>query len=257
MKYITRIVFIALIVMSGIVSCKKDKSTAPDLGYTYFPNEVGTFVIYNVDSISYAHVPTTIDTFRYQLKEKIESIYTDGQNRPTIRLERYIRNYNPSIPYSALPWQLRNVWSENRTATTAEKVEENSRFIKLIFPVKRESTWDGNIQNTNGTINYVYAFVDQSRTIGSIGFDSVLQVTQQDVLTLISQQKYIEKYARHVGLVSKQVIDVNSQPNPNWSNPLLFPNGNDSLAAFYARPILTRVTSGVQYTYTVYSYGIE
>ncbi|MCX6295985.1 MAG: hypothetical protein NTX97_07955, partial [Bacteroidetes bacterium] len=239
----------SFIVVSGSVSCKKDKGTVPDMGYNYFPNQVGTFVVYDVDSFYYNSFTSHIDTFKFQLKEKIESTFLDNQNRPTLRLERYIRNYNPLVSYSSLPWTLRDVWTENRTVTTAEKVEENVRYIKLAFAVKEGQTWNGNAQNTNDPLNYSYQFFDLPRTIGGVAFDSVLQVNQQIESSIFFQKQYIEKYAKRTGLVYKQVIDVDSQPNPAFTP--------SQLATFNAIPILQRVTSGVQYTYIYNSSGTE
>ncbi|MGQ0828630.1 MAG: hypothetical protein ACT4ON_09570 [Bacteroidota bacterium] len=247
-KYIS-IFFISVILVPGFFSCKKDKAATPDMGYNYFPSETGTYVVYNVDSFYYNdfNVPTTIDTFRFQLKEKIQSLYYDNENRLTIRLERYIKNYSSTVPYSQMPWILKNVWSENKTATNAEKVEENVRYVKLKFPVKENQKWNGNIQNTLPEWNYSYAFFDLSRTIGGIKFDSVLQVDQYDdgSKNLVERRLYVEKYARNVGMVYKQVIDVESQPGAN-------PPPN-----FFLIPIMQRVTSGVQYTMTINSYGVE
>ncbi|CAN5547069.1 hypothetical protein BH10BAC1_BH10BAC1_16860 [soil metagenome] len=259
MQKIIGLFFIVFIVAAGSVSCKKEKDPPIDIGYNYFPDQVGKYVVYDVDSFYYDNfnVPTTIDTFKFQIKEKIQSTYLDNQNRTTLRLERYIRYYSSTVPYSALPWTLRDVWAENRTATTAEKVEENVRFIKLAFAVKQGQTWDGNAQNTLGSQTYSYQFFDLPKTIAGISFDSVLQVNQLNNQSLISKQYAIEKYAKRTGLIYKQVIDVSSQPNPNWSNSTLFPFGNDSLAAFYAKPILQRVTSGIQYSYIYNASGTE
>ncbi|MDQ3047969.1 MAG: hypothetical protein M3R27_10505 [Bacteroidota bacterium] len=245
--------------MAGVASCKKDNGAPPDMGYNYFPDQPGNYVIYNVDSFYYDdfYDPTTIDTFKFQLKEKIESVFMDNQGRPTLRLERYVRYYNESIPYNSLPWILRDVWSANKNMRVAEKVEENVRYVRLSFPVKETQTWDGNAQNTEGEMNYSYRFFDVSRTIGNILFDSVLQVDQQDINNLIEKRFYIEKYARNVGLVQKHVIDIQSQPNPDWSDPVAFPFGNDSLSLFYNKPILSRVDSGHQYIMTVISFGTE
>lgn len=244
-----------LLLSIGLFSCKKDNPIVPDMGYNYFPDQLGRFVTYDVDSFYYDDFNERIDSFKFQLKEKIESIYTDNQNRPTIRLERYIKyrfikkgtyTYNDTLAYNLKPWILKDVWTENRTSATAEKVEENVRFIKLVFPVKEKQIWNGNIQNTNDEWDYKYGFFDVPRTIGNNYFDSVLQVTQMEdkLPNLISRQYYIEQYARNVGLVYKQVIDVKSQ------NIHQIPN-------FFQIPIMNRVTSGFQFTMTVNSYGIE
>ena len=251
------------VVAFGIYSCKKDKAPAPDMGYDYFPNQVGRYIIYDVDSIYYDNAdinPNThlakADTFKFQLKEKIESIYNDNLNRPTIRLERYIKIHNDTLAYSQMPWTLRNVWAENRTATTAEKVEENIRYIKLAFPVKDNQTWNGNAQNINEEWNYFYNYYDQPVKVRSLSFDSVLQVTQYDdnSLVLTERKLYTEKYARQVGLIYKQEIDIESQPFTGWNNML---HGSDSTSAFFAKPILQRITNGIQFTMSINSYGVE
>ncbi len=249
MQKIIGFAFILLIIISGSSSCKKKDELPPDMGYNYFPNQVGKYVVYDVDSFYYGGIPTIIDTFKFQIKEKIQSTYLDNQNRTTLRLERYIRSYNSLIPYSSLPWILRDVWAENRTVTTAEKVEENVRFIKLAFAVKEGQTWDGNAQNTNGAQTYSYQFFNLPKTIGGNTFDSVLQVNQQDDFSIIHKTYYIEKYAKRTGLVYKEAIKIESQPDPNWSSAVT--------AAFLGQPIMTRVTSGFQYTYTYNTSGTE
>jgi hypothetical protein len=248
MKYAIPIFSIIFIFASSVSSCKKEKQEAFDMGYSYFPEQAGNYIVYDVDSFYYNDFSDHIDTFKFQLKEKVESIFPDNQNRPTMRLERYVRFYDKLKPYTTIPWKLRNVWIANRTATTAEKVEENVRYTKLTFPVSTTSAWNGNMQNTDPALNYSYFFVDVPRTIGTFAFDSVLQVNQQDETNLISKKYYIEKYARHVGLAYKQVIDVQSQPD----------GVPDSLLPIWiATPIMQRVDAGIQYIMTINSYGHE
>lgn len=234
-----------------ITSCKKDKETIPDMGYNYFPKMIGTYVVYDVDSIYYNEFTSTIDTFKFQLKNKIESIYTDNQGRPTQRIERSVKMFNNTIPYSAMSWTLRDVWAANVSSTSAELVEENVRYVKLVFPIKETQKWNGNAQNTSAAWNYSYNFFDLPRTYGNIAFDSVLEVNQYDDKNLILTQRqyYVERYARNVGLVYKRVIDIESQPDPNFTQA--------QLQVFWGKPIFQRVTSGFQYTYTINSYGIE
>ncbi len=253
MKQFAFIFFIIAIFSFEFFSCSKDPSPTPDMGYNYFPNQVGKYVVYDVDSI-YKDIRT--DTFKFQIKEKIESIFMDNQNRPTIRLERYKKNYNPSIPYSSMAWIFQNVWTENRTNTTAEKVEDNIRYIKLAFPIKQNQSWNGNAQNIFDKWTYTYDYFDVAKSVGNLQFDSVLQVNQFDdeSQVLTQRQFYVEKYARNVGMIYKKIIDVESQPNSIW--PTL-PYGQDSIAAFFSKPILQRITFGLQYTATVNSYGIE
>lgn len=244
------ICYFLVLVLCGLASCEK-KGVIPDMGYNYYPDKVGSYVVYNVDSFYYDDFTGLIDTTKFQIKEKIESVFTDNQNRPTLRLERYIKYFNPTLAYSDMNWILKDVWTSNKTSIAAEKVEENRRFVKLAFPVEENQYWNGNSQNISESETYKYLFFDQIRIIGGIRFDSVLQVTQQDHTDLYNKKYYIEQYARNVGLVFKRIIDVSSQPPSEWADE------PDSLAIFNALNIMQRVTSGVQCTYMVDSYGFE
>ena len=249
------ILVLSLFLFSGLVSCKRDPAPAPDLGYNYYPDAVGSYVVYDVDSFSYDNT-AGVDTTKYQLKEKIESIYNDNQGRPTIRLERYIKKYNKTIPYSAMAWKLRNVWAVNKTLKHVEKVEDNVRFVRLLFPVGGDKRWNGNAQNTYEDEEYTYDFFDLPGGVGTLSFDSVLHVIQHDESSLVHKKYADEKYAKNAGLIYKQVIDVDSQPPLQWSSGSV-PYYQDSLTAFYAKDILDRISSGYYYTMTVRAYGKE
>lgn len=253
MKQLSGLVFIFFVLACSFFSCEKD-APPPNMGYNYFPDKPGSYVVYDVDSFFYDDFAGVVDTVRFQLKEKIVSVFTDNQGRPTLRLERYVKYYDDTIPYSSMSWALRDVWASNRTSTTAEKVEENQRFIKLAFPVQENQSWNGNAQNTLGEVSYKYLFFDKTRTIGGIYFDSTLQVTQLEEEFLYSKKYFIEKYARNVGLIYKQVIEVYSQPPASWFGTAY---EADSLALFNSIYIMNRVTSGVQYTFTINTFGTE
>jgi hypothetical protein len=186
-------------------SCKKDKPVvqAIDHGYNYFPDEIGSYVIYEVDSIAQDDKSNKHDTTRYQLKELIADTFTDGSGRPTLRIERYKKFYNDTVPYDSMNWVGPRVWYSNKTSTTAEKVEENIRYLKLIFPVTKGKHWDGNTFNTLGQKDYEMTSVDQSETINNNNFDSVVTVKQFEQIDFIEYIYEAEKYARNVGLIYK------------------------------------------------------
>lgn len=235
-KYVCLFFLILLV----IVSCKKDAPvTQPDYGYNYFPTDIKKYVVYDVDSIVHNDFTNTVDTFKYQIKEYIESSFIDNSGRNTLRLERYIKNHNDTIPYSAISWTLKDVWYTNRTNTTAEKVEENQRYVKLIFPVAAKNKWNGNAYNTLGEQTYTYDDVNTPRTIGTLSFDSTLFVTQLNTENLIEKKYYTEIYAKNVGMVYKQIIDVQA---------------NNIVSGV---PVMNRITSGIEFKMTINSYGFN
>ncbi|MEO6884266.1 MAG: hypothetical protein ABI199_09615 [Bacteroidia bacterium] len=236
-KYFFQHLFLLGIFFSIVLfSCKKDTPASINFGYNYFPYKVNNYWIYDVDSLVFNSFTNKVDTFIFQEKEHIDSIIKDNTGRPTYVISRYKRVYNPSIPYNNETWIFKNVCVANITTTTAERVEDNQRFVKLIFPTQLNTTWNGNAQNTLGDWNYQYTAVDIPATYESKRFDSTATVTQINNTNLIQKQYYIEVYARNVGLVYKQIIDVQS----------------DSITAM---PLMNRINSGIEYTMTINSYG--
>lgn len=230
---------IALVISSLFFACQKDNSAAStiDIGYGYAPDKIGFYIVYDCDSIVYNSFTKKIDTFKFQTKEVIESNYTDNADRPTQRIERYRKNYSKTIPYSAMAWTLKDVWAANKTNKSFERVEENERFVKLTFPVDKNNTWNGNAFNTMGEWNYKYVDAHVKRTLAGTNFDSTTQVVQINKETLIDKKYYVEIYAKNVGMIYKEIVDVKS----------------DSITS---KPLLQRVSSGIiNYKAIVNSYG--
>jgi hypothetical protein len=244
------IVFCTLLIF--VASCKKDPTLTPDVGYDYFPLTAGAYIIYDVDSTFYDdfYLPVKITNTKFQLKEKVASLFYDNQNRLTARIERYVKFYDSITPYSAMPWQLKNVWTANRTNTTAERVEENIRYVKLVFPLSLNTRWNTNAQNILPEEELNYSRINASDRIGTFAFTSALATTYRSEEAVLTQQKTsTEKYVTAIGLAYKQTQELYSQANPNATNT--------ELQLFYAKPFAQRITSGYEYTWTINSYGNE
>lgn len=199
-------------VMTGVFfvfqGCKKDTPTTSDAGYSYFPDNIGHYCIYELDSTIYDDFTHDTVKYRYQIKEVIESYFTDNQGRQAMRVERYKRPYIDTVSYDSLPWTISRVWSFTRTNSTAEKQEENQRFLRLAFVPRVGKTWNGNQFNTMGDWEYEYKDVDVPYMINNLNFDSTLYVEQKLDTNLLNYKSYHERYARHVGMIEKNVVDV-------------------------------------------------
>lgn len=180
-------------------SCKKDAAVDSYIGYNYFPLNIGHEIVYDVDSIvkSGFNLGQT-DTFRFQIKEVVESYFTDNEGRETARLERYKRND------SSQPWVIHKVWTANLTLNSAEKKEDNITYIKLIFPPKKNRKWNGNARNENDEQEYKITDIHRAETINNLPFDSVITVLQADEDNIVYKKFEIEKYAVNAGLVYKE-----------------------------------------------------
>ncbi|MEI6124195.1 MAG: hypothetical protein WCQ95_11280 [Bacteroidota bacterium] len=223
MRYIR---FCILFVVFGLAffSCKKETELPVDMGYKYFPVNTGHWAIYNVDSISYNDFTGAIDSFHFQIKEFVESVFVDNSGAETQRLECYYR------PNDTSNWVIRDVWAENLTASTAQRVEENLRLVKLVFPVTEGLQWNGNAYNMLGEQNYEYDNVHSTFAINGFSFDSTLVVKQKELYTLISEDLQKEIYAARVGLVYKRYVKLSKQPSGV-------------------------ITKGIDYSYTLHSFG--
>ncbi len=181
------------------LSCKHEIVTPIDLSHNYYPTNIGHWVTYDVDSTYYNDFTGTVITYHYKIKELIASTYLDLQNRPTQRIERYKCT-------DSTAWNLAEVWASNLTTTTAERVEENIRFIKLSFPPVEGKTWNGNAYNTLGELDYVYNNINEPYTINGSTFDSTVTVIQEcDTNNLVYYKYMTEMYAKNIGLIFKQV----------------------------------------------------
>lgn len=208
------IIYLSLL---GLISCKKNKeSITINAGKDYFPIKINNYIIYEIDSTVYneiTHIPTT---YKYQLKEVITQSFTNDENTTTYRLERYIKWYDSTKPYDQIPWQIKNVWTIIPYPSSIEKIEDNIRYVKLIFPVKENARWNGNAKNTLGNKNYIYEYVDKPEYINNIYFDKTLKVKQYEFRSLINYQYEVEKYAKNIGLVYKEITNLESQTiNPH------------------------------------------
>lgn len=197
-----------------VLSCKKKETTPPDLGYDYYPTLVGRYIEYDADSTIYDEITFQPTNYKYRIKEKIEEQFTDSEGKTAFRLVRYIKKYDSTKTYDQTPWAVKDAWQVNAHPNNLEVVEENVRFTKLAFPVKQDAKWNGNVWNTMGEWDYTYSYVDQPEAFGSLSFDKVLMVKQKDFRTLISDQYYVEKYAKGLGLVYREIIDIQYPVTP-------------------------------------------
>ena len=229
-----------------MIGCKSKTETPPDVGYDYAPTNIGKYVVYDVDSTIYDDFHHDTIYSKYRIKEQLAEAITDNQGRPAIKLIRYIKKYNPLVSYDNMLWIVKDVWNYTKTKTTLEVVEENVRFTKLAFPAYQNATWGGNANNTMGDWNYIYNYVNNTETINGTSFDNVLYVEQKDDKNknAIHRQFYIEKYAKNVGLVYREIKDLYS--NTVTQNP----NGT-------IKPVEQRIEKGVIYKLTYVTHGTE
>lgn len=238
MNSIKYIAFYSILIT--LISCKKKTDPPVEVGYDYAPTTIGKYVVYDVDSIVYDDFTHDTLEFKYRIKEKLAENITDNEGRPAIKLIRYIKKYNPNISYDNMNWVIKDVWTYTKTNTTLEVVEEDVRFTKLSFPVNESATWNGNAQNTLGEREYKYNYIDKTESINGHSFDNVLYVEQKDDKgkNAIHREFYIEKYAKNVGLVYREIKDLEA-------------------IIVNTKPVEDRINKGIKYKLTYVTHGVE
>jgi hypothetical protein len=196
-----RITWLVVLITGMLVlhACKRKTGEATDLKQEYFPTALGQWVIYDVIDIRH---DINHDTLSYQLKEIIADDFIDNSGRLAQRIERYVRTTE------ADPWTISDVWHSVRTTRSAEKVEEDVRFVKMEFPMNEFKSWDGNVYNQYVKWEYFYDSLDYSGSVGTLEFDSLAFVTHRQNSNFVEYEQAYEVYAKHIGLVQKQLIDL-------------------------------------------------
>lgn len=208
---------LALSFLFGVLFCGtscNEESTPPlTINMSYFPLSPGKYIIYDVDSTGYSSFDGTVKVSSYQVMEELDSPFMDNEGNEAFKVIRSRRADENSA------WRITDIWTTNITEHTAEKVEENLRFIKLDFPVNIGKRWYGNakiLTDSNQTYLkdwvYEYTAVHEQVTLNGVSFDSTVTVMQHDEQNLIEQIIYYEQYAAGVGLIYKKEQQTETQP---------------------------------------------
>lgn len=221
-KYLLPLLFILA------MACNKQviNPNPTDFGYTYYPLTYDKYVIYEVDSIIYNDFALRNDTVHLQIKDVIGDSFIDNQGKLSFIVNRYKR-YEPN-----------GIWIGSKTyyvmqdEDVLEWQEDDLRFKKMVYPVKLNTKWKGNIY-ISGIINpelqwyngwdYKYTSLATSFNTGYKNYNDVHQILQRDSISGLegnpndfnsySALTYSkEVYARNTGLVFKELTHWEYQP---------------------------------------------
>jgi hypothetical protein len=179
------------------------------IGFNYFPLEIGDYRIYQVQRIEYSLFATT-DTAHYQLKELVVDTFST-QSELNYILHRFKRDLSTD------KWQLDSVWTSRRTQNHAIVVENNIPFVKMVFPIRLDKVWDGNLFNASPPDEYQITEIGGSlETPAGTFVDNLTVFENNEPDTLIFQDIRQSIYALNVGLIYKNssILDFcNTDPD--------------------------------------------
>jgi hypothetical protein len=184
-------------------SCGKDEFTIADIGSNYFPLRTGYYQTYNISETIYSEVAPP-ENRTYQLRVEVaDSLPNTHDGGYTYVLHRSTRTGEQSL------WQDLDTWSVRRSDRELVVNEGNRSFLKLAFPVRRSNAWNGNKYNNLDEDRYEILTLDEPFSASGITFEQALTVQQENNEDLIVfQDKREEVYAREVGLIYKETIQL-------------------------------------------------
>ncbi|MFT5724443.1 MAG: hypothetical protein ACI9JN_001562 [Bacteroidia bacterium] len=225
-----RFIYFILLASLGLIAfselgCRKNElePKSEDVGYAYFPVEIGNTWIYQVDSIHFDAFGKTIDTFSFLVKHAVVDTFLDnsgvrGSIVDVFRTDSVDGSFN-----------FERTLTKRIVDFRAEILDSNVRVINLVFPPTLYKFWDANVYNTKTKEEYEILEVLESDVIGAQTYKNTIHIVQRDESFKTLRNYGIEKYAKHIGLVYSNQI--------HWVKKTI----GDS----------TEIPSGFDYTYTL------
>jgi hypothetical protein len=200
--------FFLFIILLNACNSKVEQETAIDAGYTYFPLIPGAERVYAVDSINYDNnaFPPTIDTFHYWYREIVEEFAGNTKGLKTYHIARY------RADSLGAQWNSLNTWTASAGSDHALRTEENTTFLKLVFPVHFRQSWKRNLYNTGdqeATSRIDEVDVPFSCQAGV--FPNTIRVLHEENMNVVEEILKYERYAKGVGLVYALHDSINTQ----------------------------------------------
>ena len=202
-------IFLVCALFYLLFSCSDTFEPEADLvGFDYFPLEIGDFRTYQVNQITFSLLEDP-DTSEFQLKESIVDTFSTGDQLHYV-LHRSTR-LSPSDK-----WNLDSVWTSRKTENHAIVVENNIPLVKMVFPVRLNRVWDGNIFNALPPDDYEITEIGEGFQTPAGAFSDVMTIFENnDPDSLIFQDIRQVVYAREIGLIYKRlsILDFcNTEP---------------------------------------------
>ncbi len=202
---------IGIILILAIVSCKEETEEAVDMGYDYFPTEIGFYQIYEVDSIVFDDYNDKVDTFKYQVKMLVEEQLANDDNLTRFRWRKSVKSDTSS-------WQFSNNYTIDFSDFNLQTVVEDYRYMNLVFPVAVGNSWNYNALNSLDSLSSLYTDIDFDKTVLGEVYTNCVEVTYQDEVNLIQEFVHIQIYSRNVGMIFRKDVYKEEQSDVKGYN---------------------------------------
>lgn len=194
-------IFLVFLAFAG--ACDHDESYNRDSGAAYFPLETGLYQIFSVRELQYSGLPEPALS-EYELMVEVVDSFPSGAHEYTFVIHRSKR------ASASDAWRALDTWSVRKDERQVIVSEGNTPFVKMKFPVAGGTRWNGNTFNTLPDDEYETQVAGQITELNGMTFENTLIIEQEhndDVIVFHDVRREI--YARDVGLVYKEIIQLN------------------------------------------------
>jgi hypothetical protein len=200
LKFFSKYLLVAALL---VAACDPQEPTQPvDKGLDYFPLQTGMYAVYQVSETRYSQLSEP-ETLAYELMTEVVDSFGSGSGEFTFVIHRFQR------PDANSEWTFLDTWSARSNSIEAVVTEENTPFIKLSFPLREGSLWDGNRRNNLEKDEYQVKNIDLQLNINDLTFDSTVLIEQESYDDEITRTDLrTEIYARDVGLIMKETTQL-------------------------------------------------
>ncbi len=221
-----------------LVSCQRQVALPEDMnaGKEYTPLQIGKYIEYEVDSMRYNNFSLDTEYAHLSIRDEVSDTFTDNLGRLSYFIRRFAR-YSDTAS-----WDETSSYYATLSGNRLEVVENNLRFIKMVFPVKVNTVWDGNIYLPASASSqadlqwyldwtYTYKGINTAFDNGIMDFPNTVTVQASigplgtglinDSTSTVNYSEftaYKEVYANHLGMIYRYVTHWEFQPTEGFRN---------------------------------------
>ncbi|MDQ2658268.1 MAG: hypothetical protein M3Y60_12670, partial [Bacteroidota bacterium] len=106
-------------------------------------------------------------------------------------------------------WTPLDTWSAKRAGQAIVISEGNTPYVKLQFPVREGTEWNGNAFNSLGEDTYALKAVRQPLALDGTTFENTVTIEQErNEDRIVFRDERTEVYAENVGLVYRKIVQL-------------------------------------------------
>ncbi len=171
----------------------------------FFPLKLSTFTVFKVTVLEHDAFTEKTDTLSYFIKETTQDTIINNAGKLVYRTK--IEQSQNDTNYTFIKYVI-----EERDDFSAQRVEDDTRKIKLSFPLKERKTWDANEFNINEYQSAETIKINEPYMAGDTEFIETVIVDLGNDINPFFTTVEEEVYAKNIGLINRIVKEIETQP---------------------------------------------